>query len=610
MKLLSNKTLFKIHGWLGLNIGLLLFVICFSGTFATLSNEIDWLLNPALRVEAKDEPIAWEAMYQNLKKEFPDATSWSLAEQKNSFTEVGDYFAAAAFTRLPGMGTVKIHLNPYSGEITGYNPFLDVQRFFRTYHNNFFDGIRGVIVVTVFAFFLLFSVLSGFLFYKNWFKNLFKLRLAKGLRVLIADSHRLAGIWSLLFALLIAVTGVWYLTELTIARTLKSKVLRFEQPENIPAEALAQFGDSPELISLDIAVQNAEQAFPDYRVEDISLPRNPNSYIVMHGQDKNPLTRDRTNQVHVHPYTGEVVHIQKATDLTTLQFINNIADPLHFGTFGGLAVKILWFIFGLILSFSILAGTYIWYLRHLKKLESKINRLVARKQRSSEKPKVNATLKQAGFSLKHLGVGRGVVISTSLILFYLGSTGVATVTDGFRIWSGYPEGYHATVDKMQLGPWAVELECTYPCTLEEGSAFQARFRTEGIPNYDSLYLDFYTASGDTLGLPFKGGAAMANLKINEEIATAEVASIQLTVRNYREQTWSEPVEVDQLHTIAETMAQRFTVPPKKMYPDVPARVYVVAAVFSLLTMSIIMTWTLFILRAVRKEQRLLTLEMG
>ena len=43
-----KKLLFMIHGWLGLSLGLPLFVICLSGSFAVVSHEIDWLARPFL----------------------------------------------------------------------------------------------------------------------------------------------------------------------------------------------------------------------------------------------------------------------------------------------------------------------------------------------------------------------------------------------------------------------------------------------------------------------------------------------------------------------------------------------------------------------------------
>ena len=135
MKFISNKTLYNIHGWLGLNIGLFLFVICFSGTFATLSNEVDWLLDPNMRIESSDDPVRWEAMYQSLQEEYPDGRIFGI--YRNSYSGVENYFATTAYVALPGSHTRKVYLNPYSGEIQGDSGFFNVQRFFRSYHRRF-----------------------------------------------------------------------------------------------------------------------------------------------------------------------------------------------------------------------------------------------------------------------------------------------------------------------------------------------------------------------------------------------------------------------------------------------------------------------------------------
>ena len=55
----SNKFWFELHGWIGVQLGVALFVIMFSGTLVTVAHEIDWLLNPALRVTPAEKTVGY-----------------------------------------------------------------------------------------------------------------------------------------------------------------------------------------------------------------------------------------------------------------------------------------------------------------------------------------------------------------------------------------------------------------------------------------------------------------------------------------------------------------------------------------------------------------------
>jgi uncharacterized iron-regulated membrane protein len=70
----------------------------------------------------------------------------------------------------------------------------------------------------------------------------------------------------------------------------------------------------------------------------------------------------------INPWTGAVVKASSPETMTGLQTIMHIADPLHYGTLGGIWTKILWFVFGLILSGMAITGFMMWGLRNVRTL--------------------------------------------------------------------------------------------------------------------------------------------------------------------------------------------------------------------------------------------------
>jgi uncharacterized iron-regulated membrane protein len=53
----------RVHQWAGLQLSLFLAFILATGTIATLSHELDWLLTPAMRVAPQaGAPASWGAL--------------------------------------------------------------------------------------------------------------------------------------------------------------------------------------------------------------------------------------------------------------------------------------------------------------------------------------------------------------------------------------------------------------------------------------------------------------------------------------------------------------------------------------------------------------------
>lgn len=363
-----KKQLYAFHGWLGLNFGLVLFIICLSGTVAVVSHEIDWLLTPAMRVTPGSSKIGYDAMYAAVERANPDATIQSL------WIMPGSRFAYQFWIKPPkGGDTVRVFVDPYTGQIQGTSSWFNTQRFFRDFHRRFFwFSWWGIWLVAVYAVALLGSAVTGLMFYKRWWAKLFTLRPHKGARIFWSDLHRLAGVWTFVFAIMIAVTGIWYFVEIPLAW---SKLPASPRPPQIPKSSLEIAESHDQRVTIDDWVRLAQQEIPGLEIRSIRFPLRPKNPVYIDGQADAWLVRDRANQVLIDRYAGQVLFSQRGEDEAPLARWADTADPLHFGDFGGLATKLIWVFFGLALSALMPTGAYLWVRRAEQMIHGATRRL-------------------------------------------------------------------------------------------------------------------------------------------------------------------------------------------------------------------------------------------
>lgn len=347
---MKTKTWFRIHSFTGVITGLLLFVICWSGTFATVAHELDWLVTPAARVEPAGEPVSAGVVDAAVRTAYPEAEiSWIEAPLYRRS-------AAQVVVDLPAQDSVRLYVNPYTGELQGQHSYFNIQRFFRSFHMNLFIPFWGKYLVTLFALTMLTSLVAALYFYKRWWTRFFRFRVGGG-RVFWSELHKATGLWSLWFVLIIGLTGVWYLFEAARADFGDGK-LAFAGDADYAVHPLPRPSSHPELpaLPLDELLAQVRQARPDLEIRSISPGADA---LRVEGQAGHLLVRDRANQVHLDARTGEVLYDQNAGDYPLYWRWSDTADPLHFGDFGGLISKLVWFCFGVLLSGLILTGTYL-----------------------------------------------------------------------------------------------------------------------------------------------------------------------------------------------------------------------------------------------------------
>ncbi|MEM6898601.1 MAG: PepSY-associated TM helix domain-containing protein [Pseudomonadota bacterium] len=355
----AKRKLYDLHTWLGFHLALIMSVVLFTGTVATISNEIDWIFQHDMRVSPDGERVSWSTIEAAAKAYAPDHMLTRLEVGK------GEHFAyRASFTRPDGKRYF-VHVNQWTGDVTGTTGALTVQRFFRDLHRYLFmPSMPGIIIVCSMAFVLAVSLYTGLKTTGKIRKVATRLRREKGTRVFVGDLHKAAGVWSVWFFVVIITTGIWYLAEFGAA----VGGARFEPPRpGVSAERVAEYGDVMRVMPADEIIAKATDAFPGWEPKEIFYPSRPGQALSVWGRADDVLVRSRANRVFMDPVDGTMIKVQKSGDIGWVAYLNEIADPLHFGTFGRLPTKLIWFVFGVAMTGLSITGVWLTY-RRLKKV--------------------------------------------------------------------------------------------------------------------------------------------------------------------------------------------------------------------------------------------------
>jgi len=214
---------FDWHSWVGVNLALLLTFILLTGSLATVSREIDWLFQPAMRAQSTvpADSLPWASMLRSFHTAFPEARPHYFQ------APTAPWFAPELTALDAGGRRFRVYFDAASGEVQGSARWFNWQRFLRQAHRHLMLPLwLGLSIVGLLALPLLVTLVSSLYIYRQWWRGFFRWpgsgrrRHSAGTRTAVrsrrqwwGDLHRLAGVWSLWFILLIGLTGAWYLAE-------------------------------------------------------------------------------------------------------------------------------------------------------------------------------------------------------------------------------------------------------------------------------------------------------------------------------------------------------------------------------------------------------------
>lgn len=196
------KTLIhRLHVWCGAGSGLLILLLCLSGSLAVFRLEISQWVSGGLSAPANCT-LAADAVLATLRTRLQEAPDSGGLLRRLSLPELtGGYWEL----RLANGERAQADLCGHALQ----GPRSQAADFLVNLHTRLLMGKAGRWIVGLFGVLMLLSLVSGVLLHRKVLRQLFTLRAGKSPRLVRSDGHKLLGTWLLPFLLLTAFSGAW-----------------------------------------------------------------------------------------------------------------------------------------------------------------------------------------------------------------------------------------------------------------------------------------------------------------------------------------------------------------------------------------------------------------
>ena len=222
-------------------------------------------------------------------------------------------------------------------------------------HVDMYAGLPGTLFLGAMGLLLLVSLVSGAVLYAPFMRKLpfGRIRYERSSRVRWLDLHNLLGIVTLVWLFVVSLTGV--------VNTLSIPIFgQWQATELTDMVARHEGGDNAQEASLDAVLTSARWAMPDRKLSFLAFPGNefagPHHYVAFM-QGKTPLSSKLLSPVMIDAGSGAVL---ETGELPWYVSALLVSQPLHFGDYGGLPLKILWALLDILAIVVLGSGIYLW----------------------------------------------------------------------------------------------------------------------------------------------------------------------------------------------------------------------------------------------------------
>ncbi len=361
MKSTTIRRWSAVHTWTSLICTLFLLMLALTGLPLIFHHELEHLLGeaPELRELPADTPhLSLQQLVEAAERHRPGEVVQYFGFEDDEPNGVVAITAATAGTEPNSSHTFM--LDARSGEAVEM-PAANggILMVILRLHVDMFAGLPGKLLLAFMGVLFVVAIISGVVLYAPFMRRLkfAEVRHEKSTRTRWLDLHNLIGIVTLTWALVVGVTGVISACADLLISAWRTEAL---------AAMVAPYRDAPPLTErapVNQVLTIAAQATPGMQPDFIAFPgtrfSSEHHYSVfMKGNTH--LTAHLWTPVLIDARSLDVTAIgQRPWYMDAL----SMSQPLHFGDYGGMPMKVLWAVLDVLTIIVLGSGLYLWWVR-------------------------------------------------------------------------------------------------------------------------------------------------------------------------------------------------------------------------------------------------------
>lgn len=370
---------FHTHTVSGIVISVVLFVIFFAGSFSFFRDEIiNWERSESTAI-TREIQLDYNKALKNLDKEYVLHGRNITISKPAVENRVAVYMEGTRDTFAPAKqkeGSF-FYLDNKKFKSFTYEEAYSLGEFL--YRLHFLAQIPypvGYYLSGFTALFFLFAIITGLLLHWNKIvSNFYMFRPKEKLKTLWTDAHTALGMIGLPFQFVYAVTGAFFMIKLLIVAPAVMalykgdqdklyKELEYNDPDyKFENKKLAAPFDVNQLVS------KAKSNWSDFEITRVFIQNygDANMHVLVEGELLSEKKFTGIGKVVYRISDGkEIARKNPVTQNSYIDIVKNVLYRIHFGDYGGYALKIVSFVLGIITCFVIISGVMIWLVARQK----------------------------------------------------------------------------------------------------------------------------------------------------------------------------------------------------------------------------------------------------